>query len=50
MHELTAALPGLSHGEGALWSRPGPDRLTLLASARTADALVIEASAAREAA
>jgi ribosomal protection tetracycline resistance protein len=24
--ELTAALPGLTHGEGALWSRPGPDR------------------------
>jgi ribosomal protection tetracycline resistance protein len=26
LHELTAALPGLTHGEGALWSRPGPDR------------------------
>jgi ribosomal protection tetracycline resistance protein len=26
MQELTAALPGLTHGEGALWSRPGPDR------------------------
>ncbi|MEU8234767.1 translation factor GTPase family protein [Actinoplanes sp. NPDC048967] len=26
MHELTTALPGLTHGEGALWSRPGPDR------------------------
>ena len=26
MHELTAALPGLTHGEGALTSRPGPDR------------------------
>jgi ribosomal protection tetracycline resistance protein len=26
MHELTAALPGLTHGEGALWSHPGPDR------------------------
>ncbi len=25
-HELTAALPGLTHGEGALWSRPGADR------------------------
>ncbi|MET8153681.1 GTP-binding protein [Actinoplanes sp. NPDC049668] len=24
--ELTAALPGLTRGEGALWSRPGPDR------------------------
>jgi ribosomal protection tetracycline resistance protein len=24
--DLTAALPGLTHGEGALWSRPGPDR------------------------
>ncbi|MDT0343215.1 TetM/TetW/TetO/TetS family tetracycline resistance ribosomal protection protein [Streptomyces litchfieldiae] len=23
---LTAALPGLTHGEGALWSRPGRDR------------------------
>jgi ribosomal protection tetracycline resistance protein len=26
MHELTATLPGLTHGEGAVWSRPGPDR------------------------
>ncbi len=26
MHEFTAALPGLTHGQGALWSRPGPDR------------------------
>jgi ribosomal protection tetracycline resistance protein len=26
-HELTGALPGLTHGEGALWSRPGADRL-----------------------
>lgn len=25
-HELTSALPGLTHGEGALWSRPGADR------------------------
>ena len=25
-HELTGALPGLTHGEGALWSRPGADR------------------------
>nr|BFE71475.1 hypothetical protein GCM10020092_047760 [Actinoplanes digitatis] len=24
--ELTAALPGLTRGEGALWSRPGQDR------------------------
>jgi ribosomal protection tetracycline resistance protein len=24
--DLAAALPGLTHGEGALWSRPGPDR------------------------
>ncbi|MEV0845096.1 translation factor GTPase family protein [Streptomyces sp. NPDC049954] len=26
VQELTAALPGLSGGEGALWSRPGRDR------------------------
>jgi ribosomal protection tetracycline resistance protein len=26
MQDLTLALPGLSHGEGTLWSRPGPDR------------------------
>ncbi|WP_049580573.1 elongation factor G [Streptomyces sp. SBT349] len=26
VQELTAALPGLTHGEGALWSRPGADR------------------------
>ena len=26
VHEFTAALPGLSHGEGALWTRPGADR------------------------
>ncbi|GAA3342082.1 tetracycline resistance ribosomal protection protein Otr(A) [Amorphoplanes nipponensis] len=25
-HEFAGALPGLTHGEGALWSRPGPDR------------------------
>ena len=25
-HELTGALPGLTHGEGALWSRPGAGR------------------------
>ena len=24
--ELSTALPALTHGEGALWSRPGPDR------------------------
>lgn len=24
--ELAAAVPGLTHGEGALWTRPGPDR------------------------
>jgi ribosomal protection tetracycline resistance protein len=26
LHEFTAALPGLTHGEGALWSEPGPVR------------------------
>ncbi|AGZ43171.1 elongation factor G [Actinoplanes friuliensis] len=26
LHDLAAALPGLTHGEGALWSGPGPDR------------------------
>jgi ribosomal protection tetracycline resistance protein len=26
VHEFTAALPGLSHGEGAMWTRPGADR------------------------
>ncbi|MEV4703107.1 translation factor GTPase family protein [Actinoplanes sp. NPDC049316] len=26
VQELTRALPGLTHGEGALWSRPGRDR------------------------
>ena len=26
VQRLTMALPGLSHGEGALWSHPGPDR------------------------
>lgn len=26
MQELTTALPGLTHGEGALWTRPGADR------------------------
>jgi len=26
VHEFTAALPGLSHGEGAMWTRPGTDR------------------------
>jgi ribosomal protection tetracycline resistance protein len=26
VHEFTAALPGLSHGEGAMWTRPGMDR------------------------
>ncbi|AXK34758.1 GTP-binding protein [Streptomyces armeniacus] len=26
VQELTVALPGLTHGEGALWSRPGTDR------------------------
>ena len=26
VHEFTAALPGLSHGEGAMWTQPGADR------------------------
>jgi ribosomal protection tetracycline resistance protein len=26
VQEFTMALPGLSHGEGAMWSHPGPDR------------------------
>ena len=26
VHDFTAALPGLSHGEGAMWTRPGGDR------------------------
>jgi ribosomal protection tetracycline resistance protein len=26
VQEFTMALPGLSHGEGATWSHPGPDR------------------------
>ncbi|MGA5298495.1 GTP-binding protein [Nucisporomicrobium flavum] len=26
VQDLARALPGLTHGEGALWSRPGPDR------------------------
>jgi len=26
VQELTTALPGLTHGEGALWTRPGADR------------------------
>jgi ribosomal protection tetracycline resistance protein len=26
VQEFTTALPGLSHGEGAMWTHPGPDR------------------------
>jgi ribosomal protection tetracycline resistance protein len=30
--DLTATLPGLTHGEGALWTTPGPDRPPALVS------------------